>query len=301
MPSAPKRPTSWLRCVRLIHKCGVVTAALVIVSAAPVRAADDPKRVAHDALVALVQGDVRAFGQVTLPTEGADALVKATAPAPDRKASVQEQIARINLSSQMPAMFEGEPVEDESRAPVGARIVYVTQLGGGLVPVVVVKTAQGWLVEPRYWIAERLQAQAPLDEASPATVAKRFRFHLLNDEPDEVAGLSTRPEAAADLTKNNNMAGADRGHVAMLSLEMPVAAAREGEVVRVPTGERVTARPSGDETVVVALLGSVEVPFVLRRIPDQGRVAGGPAAVLRVAADPGQHLGRAGSPARSRW
>jgi hypothetical protein len=249
-----------------------VTAALVIVSAVPIGAADDPKRVAHDALVALVQGDVRGFGQVTLPTVGADALVKATAPTPDRKAGLQEQIARINLSSQMPALFEGEPVEDEGGAPVGARIVYVTQLGGGLVPVVVVKTAQGWRVEPRYWIAERLQAQAPPDETSPATVAKRFLFHLLNDEPDELARLSTRPEAAADLTKNNNMAGADRGHVAMLSLEMPVAAAREGEVVRVPSGERVTARTTGEETVVVALLGSVEVPFVLRRIKGAWRV-----------------------------
>jgi hypothetical protein len=272
VPSAPTRPTSWPSSVRVIRRWSALTAALIVALAMPARAADDRKRVAHDALVALVHGDETAFAKVTLPAEGVDGLLRSMTPPPDRKAQVEEQLERVNLSSQLPALFQGEPVEDERRAPVGARIVYITQLGGALVPVVVVKTDKGWLVEPRYWVAERQQAASKPEMTAPTTVAKRFLFHIVNDDTDELAKLSTEPERAAVLTQNNSMAGADRGHVAMLCMEMPATRARAGEAVRLPAGTVVTATDSADEAIVVALLGSVEVPFMLKRVKGRWKV-----------------------------
>ncbi|HTV01735.1 MAG TPA: hypothetical protein VMF13_14405 [Luteitalea sp.] len=250
----------------------MLVAALVVALAGPVRAADDPKRVAHDALAALVRGDAAAFANVTLPADGVDVLLRSMTPAPDRKAQVEEQLERVNLSTQMPPLFRGEPVEDERRAPVGTRIVYITQLGGGLVPVVVVKTEKGWMVEPRYWVAERLQAMSEPDMSAPATVAKRFLFHIVNDDTDDLKKLTTQPDTVDDLTRNNSMAGADRGHVAMLCMEMPASRARAGETVRLPGGTVVTASDAADDAVVVALLGSVEVPFMLKRVKGQWKV-----------------------------
>ena len=249
-----------------------MSAGLVVALAAPARADDEPKRVAHTALMALLRGDAAAFTRVTLPTEGVDALLRSMTPTPDRKAQVEEQLERVRLSSQMPPLFPGEPIEDERRAPAGTRIVYVTQLGGALVPVVVVKTEKGWLVEPRYWVAERRQATSTPDMAAPETVAKRFLFHIVNDDADELKALSAQPETVDDLTRNNSMAGADRGHVAALCMEMPATRARTGEKVRLPAGTVVAATDGSDEAIVVALLGSVEVPFMLKRVKGQWKV-----------------------------
>lgn len=81
--------------------------------------------------------------------------------------------------------------------------------------------------------------------------------------------LGRREEA---LTRNNNLPGADRGHVAMLALEMGVAAARPGEVVRMPSGTRITAGASPDELVFVGMMGSIEVPFRLRKVKGEWKV-----------------------------
>lgn len=266
MRSVRKQPTSWPRCVRLIREVvGAVVLVLAATGHVTAQASGDPKRTAYDALSALVLGDRATFVKATLPTEDVDAVVRAVPPSGDERTRLDEQLERVRLSSQRPPVFEGEPIDDERPAPVGARIIYLTQFGSSLVPVVVVRTADGWRVEPRYWVAERAQQSADIEANTPPMVVKRFMYHLMTGETRKLEELSLLPSAAEGLTRNNNMPGADRGHVAMLCVEMPVARARDGEVVRMPSGARVTAGSSADDVVYVGLLGSVEVPFRLRR------------------------------------
>lgn len=273
MRSASRRPTSWPRSVSLIRD--VLTAVILVVATGPLlaqRANDEPMRVARAALASLLRGESTTFATVTLPTDGVEAMLRQTPPTGQERARIDEQIERIRLSTPLPPLFEGQPIDDAAVPPVGARLVYVTQLGNSLVPVVVVRTAQGWRVDPRYWLAERTQQTADPDADLPAMVVKRFLHHLVNHDTARLAALTSVPSAVEELTRNNDMAGADRGHVAMLCLEMPVAKARDGEVVRLPSGTRVTAGASAEEQVYVGLLGTVEVPFRLRRLEGQWKV-----------------------------
>ncbi|AMY12171.1 hypothetical protein LuPra_05444 [Luteitalea pratensis] len=80
------------------------------------------------------------------------------------------------------------------------------------------------------------------------------------------------PSAVEELTRNNSMAGADRGHVALLCVEMPVARARDAEVVRMPVGTRIVAGAVSEEVAYVGLLGSIEVPFRLRKVDGAWKV-----------------------------
>ena len=273
MRSASRRPTSWPSCVPLIRDVLAVIA--LFATAVPVQAQptiDEPKAVAAAALSSLLLGDRAAFVKVTLPTDGVEAMLRRSPPAADERARIDAQLERVRLSTQLPPLFEGRPVDDGTPPPAGTRIVYVTQLGSSLVPVVVVRTAEGWRADPRYWLAERTQQTADLEDATPPMIVKRFLFHIMNRDTEKLAALSYLPQAVEELTRNNDMAGADRGHVAMLCVEMPVAKARDGEVVRMPVGTRITAGSSPDELVYVGLLGTVEVPFRLRKVGGQWKV-----------------------------
>ena len=273
MRSARRRPTSWLRCVRPIREAvAVLGLVLVACSVAGAQAPGDPKRVAYDALSSLVLGDRATFAKASLPTDGVEAIVRPTPPAADERTRIDEQLQRVRFSTRMPPLFEGEPVDDDKAPPVGARIVYTTQLGSSLVPVVVVRTPDGWRVEPRYWVAERAQQNADIEADTPPMIVKRFMYHLMNGETGKLKDLAFLPDTVEELTRNNDMAGADRGHVALLCVEMPVAKARDGEVVRMPIGTRITAGSQADEVVYVGLLGSVEVPFRLRKVRNAWKV-----------------------------
>ena len=146
MRSASRRPTSWPSCVERMRDIATFVAVAVLVSAGPVVAAaipDDPKAVAYEALTSLLLGNAEAFVRVTLPVEGVQAILRPTPPSGDERARIDEQLSRVRLSTRLRPLFEGEPVDDGKAPPVGTRIVYLTQLGGSLVPVVVVRSAAG--------------------------------------------------------------------------------------------------------------------------------------------------------------
>lgn len=275
MRRAWRRRTSWWRRAGRPERRRLIVAALLALwlgGATPVAAQDEAKRVAYDALSAMLLGQREAFLRATLPTDGADALLPVSPPTGDARARIEAQLERVRFSSQLPPLFEGRPVEDESKPPAGTRVVYVTQFGSSLVPVPVVRTRDGWRVDPRYWVAERAQRDADLSADTPVMRIKRFLYHVMNDETEPLKALSYLPEAVEELTRHNNLAGADRGHVAMLCVEMGVAPARAGEVVRMPSGTRITAGSSPDEQVYVGMLGTIEVPFRVRKVGDAWRV-----------------------------
>ena len=276
MRHASRRQTFWWTCAGRRRSRGalIFTTLLALLLAAPHGAAaqDDGKRVAYEALSAMLLGKRDAFLRATLPTEGAEALLPPAAPTGEARARIDEQLERVRFSSQLPALLEGRPVDDGAPPPVGSRIVYVTQYGSSLVPVPVVRTRDGWRVDPRYWVAERTQRNADAEADTPVARAKRFLYHIMNNETKPLKALSFLPDAVDELTRDNTLAGADRGHVAMLCLEMGVAPARVGEVVRMPSGTRITAGSSPDEQVLVGLLGTIEVPFRLRKVGNAWKV-----------------------------
>jgi hypothetical protein len=269
--SAWQQPTSSPNSVPLTRRAALCLVAALAVLPGRALAADDPKAVAYDALSSMVLGRREAFLKATLPTDGVEILLPSGLSAEERR-QVDERLTRVRFSSQLPPLFEGEPVDDAAGAPVGTRIVYVTQYGGSLVPVPVVRTRDGWRVEPRYWVAERQQATTPPPDDAPVMLVKRFLYHVMNRETEPLKALSYLPDHVEELTRNNNLPGADRGHVAMLAVEMGLAPARAGEVVRMPSGTRITAGSSADELVFVGLMGTIEVPFRLRRVKGDWKV-----------------------------
>jgi len=268
--NASRRLTSWPSYVERIRDIALA-AMLLCVTVVAAAAPDDPKAVGREALSSLLLGNTAAFTAVTLPVEGVEAILRPSPPSGDERARIDEALSRVNLSTRYPALFEGQPAA-EGKTPAGTRIVYRTQLGSSLVPVVVVRTAAGWKVDPRYWVAERQQQAGNLDDSTPPMIVKRFLFHIMNGDTDELKALTYVPAAVEELTRNNSMPGADRGHVAMLCVEMPVAKARDGEVVRMPVGTRIVAGAAPEEAVYVGLLGSIEVPFRLRKVDGAWKV-----------------------------
>jgi hypothetical protein len=53
---------------------------------------------------------------------------------------------------------------------------------------------------------------------------------------------------------------------------MPIVRARLGERVVLPSGESAVGADGGDSLVLIGLMGSTEIPFLLRRVGEEWKV-----------------------------
>lgn len=214
--------------------------ALGLALLAPARAADEPEAAIRRFLGALLAADAAALQASILPCPDS-ALLLQGGPAPEA------EVGSLQVQQETPLLFRGEPVTGEP--PVGTRGTWSFGFRGSLSVLPLELTADGWRVDPRYWIAARRP------EAEPDRTIRQFVFYLYARDREKLAALTT---ALPPL--RGQPAFEDQYYA--LAQEMPVVPARPGDVLRLPGGTTVTVpEPTADHGWFTGQYGLYEIPF----------------------------------------
>jgi hypothetical protein len=180
---------------------------------------------------------------------------------------------RLTLRQVSPPAVEGAAAANASGGiPIGTKMVYSTAYRNVPLFIPVQRTEGGWKVDVRFWLAMRNQRSVRPKLTDPEMVAKGFLFHVLAKKPDDLQQFASEPIRGEDYTAANNLPPGDLDQVLSLCLEMPIVRARIGERVRLPSGDVVVGSAQSELLVLIGLMGSVEVPFLVKRVNGGWRV-----------------------------
>lgn len=235
-----------------------------------------PELVIRALVKAMYANDVAAYERLTVPDPRRGQLTKGGSTNRDRLRELDEDPQALQIRMARPFKHAGKAVDPDARGdyPIGTTVRYVAAHRGGPMTVSLVKQADGWKVDLRWWLAmmDLAARSTPPRPGSPDFAARAFTAALVALDREEAARLAL---PGADL--NLLFAGAPSrrepsGHLDALVFEMPLVEIGPGEFFEMPSGRVVEGSREHDRKVLVGLVGSVEIPFVLRLIGADWRV-----------------------------
>jgi hypothetical protein len=227
--------------------------------------------------------DATAFRRLTLPEPGIGVLTQGGSANQDGLRELDEDPTGVQIITKRAPEYRGEParLDSNGKYPIGTTARYVVAHHRSPMVMITQMTADGWKVDPRWWIemVELARTEGP-KQGTPAYAVRALIAALLAGERDEARRYAT-PNADMELLFD----GAPRqrepsGHLDALAVEMPVVELKPGEFRRMLTGQVVEGSSSPDMKVLDGLFGSVELTFVVRRIGGAWRVEPQPYFVL---------------------
>jgi len=234
-------------------------------------AIDSPEPVILALVKAIYANDIPAYDKVTVPDPRRTRLTSGGRSNPAKLRQIDEDPGSLQMRKRRPFLFRGtEAVLDANgRYPTGTTALYMVAHGGSPMVVTLVRQADGWKVDLRWWLAMlELQTMAP-KSGTPEFAARALTMSLIEMD---------RKAAAKYVTPGANMdvlfLGAQRepsGQLNALAMEMPVVELQPGEFY--PMRDRIVEGSSQpDLKVLLGLFGVIEVPFVVRKIGSDWRV-----------------------------
>ena len=233
---------------------------------------------------ALALRDASAFHAATLPHPRAARLLNAEPLSADDRAEAERRLDSLQVRVEDDFLVRGEPAVPDRRGdyPVGAVGHAMAAGPGGPMLVTLVRQADGWKVDLRWWLAmlDAASASAPPAADSPEAAIRQFLLAMISLNRAE-ALRHVVPDANTELL----FAEAPRqrepsGVLEATAMEMPLVEVGAGEFYRLPTGRIVEGGSTAERKVVVGQYGPVEMPFVLRRVSGSWRVEAEPYYVL---------------------
>lgn len=228
--------------------------------------------------LALFGHDQAAFEALTLPhAQRAHLFAGSSANEAARQALAGDPEA-LQLYETRPLRAGGRTATagPDGSYPDGTTGLYVAAYAGNPAVVRLTFTDEGWKVDLRWWIAliELVQGGEATD--SPAAAARALTAALVRLDRAAAARYAV-PGTDLDLL----FAGAPSSpepsdQLDALVYGMPLAELAPGEVVLMPTGRLFETPAHPDVKVLLGLLGSLEVPYVLRRHDGAWKVVGEP-------------------------
>jgi len=243
-----------------------------------------PERAVAEFLRALSFHDVAAFDRLSLPHPRARQLLMIGELTPEAKARAERNLENLQLHSRDDFAVKGNSVDPDANGdyPVGAVGHFIAASNGGPALVTLVRQQSGWKVDLRWWatMAEMAQADRPPSAGSPDAVIRELAAAMISLHKEEAARLVV-PGSDLELLFAYAPSQPEPSDVlAALVMEMPLVEVGPGEFYRMPTGRIVEGVTSSDRKVIVGQFGSVEMPFVLRRVNEEWRVEAEPYYVL---------------------
>jgi hypothetical protein len=201
----------------------------------------------------------------------------------DRLRQLREDPGLVQIKQKRPFESKGVALKPDPKGayPVGTTGLYVAAFGGQPIVMRLVRTADGWRADPRWWIAMTDLMKGVESKPGTADYAVRaLSAAMIRLDRREAAKYVT---AGADMEML--FAGAPRqrepsGVLDALVMEMPLIKLGPGEFVRTPTNKIVEGTNAADQVVLLGLFGVVEVPYVVRRVGGEWRVQPEPYFVL---------------------
>jgi hypothetical protein len=250
----------------------VVTLVLPLLAAAPRQTTADRPEAAILALVkAIYANDVAGYNAATVPDPRRDRLTRGGRVNEAKLRELQRDPQSLQMKKSRPFLFEGREVTPDKKGqyPPGTTVLYTVVQGGSPMVVTLVRQADGWKVDLRWWLAMLdLQSSEPR-RGTPEFAARALTAALAAMDRTAAARYAT---PGADM--NLLFRGAQRepsGVFDALAMEMPLVELRPGEFY--PMRDRIVEGSSQpDLKVLLGQFGVVEIPYVVRRIDGEWRV-----------------------------
>lgn len=223
----------------------------------PASAADDVLPVARDFLRAVyVTRSLPALQKVIVDPAAAAQLLHDVKVSPESSARLKQAVQQLRAASEPRYYWQGLDTDAAHATRPGSRCMIDLDFSGSLVVLPMVRQSDGWKVDERFVLA----ATSEPKEDSPEMTARKFLFVLFQKDEKALTELITEPQMDV-LNEGNDFPGGDLDQLLSLAQEMAVTRAREGELVRTPSGTLLTVHNTEDHVVVLGLYGAIVLPF----------------------------------------
>jgi hypothetical protein len=268
--------------VRLTALCLAVAAAFVGTSAfarqrpprAPKLGPDSPEPVIRAFYRAVLSGDVAAYHTVIVVDALADKFLPREAPPPEKSREIAMASMDFSIRQTQPFRAHGTEVRVDATGhyPVGTTTRYLANFPRSLTVVTVVRHADGWKVDLRWWeaLATTTEDGPPADSAEYAV--KTLTAALVTLQRAEAKKVIVPGGALEVLFAGAPSAPEPSDQMISLVGEMPVVEIGPGEFVSMPSGTIVEGVSDPEKKVLVGLYGPHELPFVVQKIGAEWRV-----------------------------
>ena len=248
-------------------------------TAAAQRERQGPEQVIRSLVLAIYSNDVDSYNRLTIPHPLRGRLTDGGRVNQAKLNALKEDPDALQIIVRRPPMFRGQNVEPDAQGeyPVGTTAFFVVAHGGGPMVVTVARRADGWKVDPRWWIAMTELASGQPQPADSPELAIRSLLAAMLRLDRVIAARFLAP--GADLEVLFTAAPRQRepsGVLDAATAEMPLVELESGEFVRMPTGRIVEGTKAADRKVLLGQFGPVEMPFVLTRVGSGWRVEAEP-------------------------
>jgi hypothetical protein len=254
--------------------------ALVVAFTAPLAAQDrdvaipEAEQVVREFFRAAVLGDREALARVILPHPNSQRFVAPERPQDEAAQALVKQVREFQLRPVQAPTHRGQVAQPDGAGhyPDGTVMRYMAVFRGNNVTTVV-KRADGWKIDLRWWSAQAaLATEGPPKEGTADFAARGLLYSVVELDRTEAAKYAL-PGVSLDVL----FAGAPSyrepsGHLQALVMEMPILEASPGELVRLPSGQVVEGSSTADRKVLVGLFGMIEVAFVTQKVGGEWRV-----------------------------
>ena len=242
------------------------------------------ERAVAEFLRALSLHDAASFERLSLPHPRAKQLLMVGEMTAEARARAERNLENLQLHSRDDFTLRGKAVDPDASGdyPVGSVGHFIAAANGGPSLVTVVHESSGWKVDLRWWVtmAEMMQADRPPAAGSPDAIIRRLAAAMISLHKEEAARLVVPGSDLALLFAGAPSQPEPSDVLGALVMEMPLVDVGPGEFYRMPTGRIVEGVASPDAKVIVGQFGSIEMPFVLRRVNGEWRVEAEPYYVL---------------------
>jgi hypothetical protein len=231
---------------------------------------------------AMYSNDVAAFEQLTMPNPERSRLTAGGKRNDDRLRTLTDDPGSLQIKLKRPFQLNGKATTPGARGeyPVGTTVRYSVAHQGSPMVVSLVKQADAWKVDPRWWIAmTHLTGEEP-PRTSPEYAIKNLLLAMLALNKSAASPLMT-PDGKLDLLWTDAPRYREPSGVLEASvIEMPLVEIGPGEFVEMPSGRVVEGAAAADRKVLIGLFGPTEMGFVVRKAGTEWRVEAEPYFVL---------------------
>ena len=231
---------------------------------------------------AMYANDVAAFDQLTMPDPERSRLTAGGKRNDDRLRALSDDPGSLQIKIKRPFQLKGKTATPDARDqyPIGTTARYSVAHQGSPMVVSLVKQANGWKVDPRWWIAmTHLTGEEP-PRASPDYAIKNLLLAMLALNKTAASGFLA-PGGKVDVLWTEAPRYREPSGVLEASVvEMPLVEIKPGEFVELPSRRVVEGVAAADRKVLIGLFGPTEMGFVVQKVGTEWRVEAEPYFVL---------------------
>jgi len=256
------------------------TLCLCLLAGATARAASDsPERAVREFIRALAMHDIQAFSRAIRPDPRASRFINPQPLTSEGQAEAARRLETLQVSRRDVVVLRGKSVDADAQGdyPVGSVGRFIASGNGGPAVVTLVREADGWKVDLRWWLAMLDMANGqPPAAGSPDQAIRNLTLALIAHDRHEALRFVTADAEISVLFAGAPSVREPSGVLEATAMEMPLVEVGPGEFYRMPSGRVVEGAKAVDRKLIVGQFGPVEMPFALRRIGGAWRVEAEP-------------------------